>query len=335
MRRALQLAKLGLGSVSPNPMVGCVIVHEDKIIGEGYHERYGGPHAEVNAVANVVNMELLRESTVYVTLEPCVHFGKTPPCADLLISHQVKKVVICNDDPNPLVAGKGIQRIREAGIEVDTGLLSEEGSQVNKRFFTSFKKDRPYVILKWAETADGFVARKNFDSKWISNQYSRQLVHKWRSEEDAILVGKNTAKYDNPSLTTRDWTGKNPVRVVIDAKMELHASSHLYDGNVQTLCFTQQNCVDMDNLHFICQNKITPETILHELQERNIQSIIIEGGSRTIQSFIDANLWDEARVFRSPATFGEGIKSPYLVGNVICHESIFEDQLSIYTSKHG
>ena len=202
MQRALELARLGLGNVSPNPMVGCVIVKDGKIIGEGHHEQYGGPHAEVNAVQAVKDQSLLPQSTAYVTLEPCSHFGKTPPCADLLVRHQVKRVVICNEDPNPLVAGQGIERLRNAGIEVEIGLLREEGRVLNRRFFTAFEKKRPYVILKWAQTTDGFVARENYDSKWISNTYSRQLVHKWRAEEDAILVGTNTARYDNPSLTT-------------------------------------------------------------------------------------------------------------------------------------
>ncbi|WP_258100449.1 bifunctional diaminohydroxyphosphoribosylaminopyrimidine deaminase/5-amino-6-(5-phosphoribosylamino)uracil reductase RibD [Marinoscillum pacificum] len=334
MQRALQLAQLGIGKVSPNPMVGCVIVHHDKIIGEGYHEQYGGPHAEVNAVADVTNKELLNEAVVYVTLEPCSHYGKTPPCADLLVHHQVKKVVICNDDPNPLVAGKGIQRLKEAGIVVEIGLLSDQGLELNRRFFTSFEKKRPYVILKWAQTADGFVARENFDSKWISNQYSRQMVHKWRSEEIAILVGKNTALYDNPSLTTRDWYGADPVRVVLDKKLELNRSMHLFDGSVKTYCFTTLEEVDSANMEFIQVAEITPGVVLQELHNRRIQSIIIEGGSKTLQSFIDANLWDEARVFTSETRFEKGIKAPDINGNIISEENVQQDQLRIIRN-HG
>src|SRR5688500_17654700 len=198
MLRALELAHLGTGQVSPNPLVGSVIVHEEKIIGEGWHKKYGEAHAEVNAIASVDDKNLLKESTVYVTLEPCSHFGKTPPCADLLIQHQVKKVVIANLDTNPLVSGNSIRKLREAGIEVCTGILDVKGRTLNKHFFTFVEKQRPYIILKWAETADGFIARKNFDSKWISDEYSRQLVHKWRTEEDAVLVGMRTAQQDNP-----------------------------------------------------------------------------------------------------------------------------------------
>nr|MCU0325664.1 bifunctional diaminohydroxyphosphoribosylaminopyrimidine deaminase/5-amino-6-(5-phosphoribosylamino)uracil reductase RibD [Spirosomataceae bacterium] len=201
MQRALELASLGRGSVSPNPMVGCVIVHNGLIVGEGWHQRYGEAHAEVNAVNSVKDKSILSESTAYVTLEPCSHFGKTPPCADLLIKHHLKKVVVCNDDPFPLVAGKGIKKLRDAGIEVETGLLAEEGRRLNRRFFTMVEKQRPYVILKWAETADGFIAKENFEAVRISNDFSQMYSHKWRSEEDAIMVGTNTAHFDNPSLT--------------------------------------------------------------------------------------------------------------------------------------
>lgn len=335
MRRALELAQLGLGKTSPNPMVGCVIVHEERIIGEGYHQCYGGPHAEVNAVADVADKGLLKESTVYVTLEPCSHFGKTPPCADLLIEHQVKKVIICNEDPNPLVSGNGICKLKEAGIAVDVGLLAGVGNVLNKRFFTSFVNSRPYVILKWAQTSDGFVARENFDSKWISNQYSRQLVHKWRSEEDAILVGKNTAKHDNPSLTTREWEGKNPLRVVLDTSLELSSDLHLFDGKVKTFVLTRRKKADTDNLKYLQVDAITPGTILAELHKKRIQSIIIEGGSQTLQSFIDANLWDEARVFTAPATFEKGISAPAQNGKLIHEEDVLQDHLQIYINQHG
>lgn len=330
MQRALELARLGMGRVSPNPMVGCVIVHQGRIIGEGYHESYGGPHAEVNAVNSVRDQSVLPASTVYVTLEPCAHFGKTPPCADLLIRHRVGRVVICNDDPNPLVAGQGIERLKKAGIPVETGLLKEQGIMLNRRFLTAFEKQRPYVILKWAQTADGFVARKNFDSKWISNPYSRQLVHKWRAEEDAILVGKNTARHDNPALTTRHWHGKNPVRIVIDARLELPEEAHLLDGSVETLCFTTHAKQGKHQLTYQVQNPLTPYSILQELQRRRIQSVIVEGGSITLQLFMDANLWDEARVFTAQKVFGEGIKAPAVGGELLHKEWVQGDELMIY-----
>ncbi|WP_421875026.1 bifunctional diaminohydroxyphosphoribosylaminopyrimidine deaminase/5-amino-6-(5-phosphoribosylamino)uracil reductase RibD [Marinoscillum sp.] len=335
MQRALDLATLGMGQVSPNPMVGCVIVHNEQIIGEGYHRAYGGPHAEVNAVADVTDKELLKESTVYVTLEPCSHFGKTPPCADLLVRHQVKKVVVCNEDPNPLVSGTGIKKLRDSGIEVEVGILANKGDELNKRFFTSFIKKRPYVILKWAQTADGFVARENFDSKWISNQYSRQLVHKWRSEEDAILVGKNTALYDNPALTTRDWDGKNPIRIILDRKLELNPELNLFDGRVKTLVFTEATGQSKENLEYIQVDQMTPGVILAELHKHNITSVIVEGGSQTLQSFIAANLWDEARVFISQNTFVTGIAAPTIKGELITEQDVLEDQLYIYKNSNG
>lgn len=316
MQRALELAQLGQGHVSPNPMVGCVIVYEGKIIGEGYHRSYGGPHAEVNAVNSVHDQSLLSKSTVYVTLEPCSHFGKTPPCADLLVRHQVKKVIICNEDPNPLVAGKGIQKLRNAGIPVETGLLKEKGLFLNRRFFTSFEQKRPYVILKWAQTADGLVARKNYDSKWISNARSRQLVHKMRAEEDAILVGKNTAHFDNPALTVRDWYGRNPVRIVLDKSRTLDSELNLFDGEVETLCFTSVSQPNSSKFTCVVQEEITPASILSELHERKIQSLIVEGGSTTLQQFIDAGYWDEARIFTSETLFGEGIAAPVISGGV-------------------
>ncbi|MGA0557557.1 bifunctional diaminohydroxyphosphoribosylaminopyrimidine deaminase/5-amino-6-(5-phosphoribosylamino)uracil reductase RibD [Larkinella sp. VNQ87] len=238
MSRALQLACLGRGHVSPNPLVGCVIVYQNRIIGEGWHRQYGGPHAEVNAIRSVADEALLPESTVYVTLEPCSHFGKTPPCADLLIEKRVKKVVVCNDDPNPLVAGRGLAKLRAAGIEVETGLLTEEGRELNRRFFTFIEQQRPYLILKWAETADGFLAPTDFQPIPISSALSRQRVHQWRTEEDAFLIGTNTARYDNPQLNVRSWVGRNPVRIVIDKALQLPPSLHLFDGSQPTLVYT-------------------------------------------------------------------------------------------------
>ena len=330
MLRAMELALLGSGLVSPNPLVGCVITYEGKIIGEGWHKKYGEPHAEVNAVNSVPDKRTLRESTVYVTLEPCAHFGKTPPCADLLIEHQIKKVVVANLDSNPLVAGEGIRKLRSSGIEVITGVLDKKGRALNKRFFTIMEKQRPYIILKWAETADGFVARKNFDSKWISDEYSRQLVHKWRAEEDAVLVGMRTAQLDNPELNVRDWSGRNPVRIVIDRFLKLNEKIHLFDGLQKTVCYNVLKHEEHPNLSLV---RIDEEDFLHhlihDLYKRKIQSIIVEGGSQTLQAFIELGLWDEARIFVSPQSFQSGVKAPAISGVLENHFKIKNDWLKI------
>lgn len=331
MQRALELASTGQGSVSPNPLVGCVIVHDGKIIGEGWHRQYGGAHAEVNAIQSVSNKEFLKDSTVYVSLEPCSHFGKTPPCADLLISHRVKKVVIANLDSNPLVAGDGIKKLRNEGIEVITGILDKEGREMNKRFFTFMEKQRPYIILKWAQTADGFIARENLDSKWISNTHSRQLVHKWRAEEDAVLVGATTALHDNPQLNVRDWSGRNPVRIVSDRFLRLNEKLHLFDRSQKTICYNVLKHEEhphllltrLDEDHFI-------QNMVRDLYKQKIQSVIIEGGAQTLNLFIDSGLWDEARVFVSFQTFTKGIKAPLIPGTLIKKEIIMGDELSIY-----
>lgn len=334
MLRALELAQMGLGQVSPNPLVGCVIACEGKIVGEGYHKAFGAPHAEVNAIASVADQSILNRCMMYVTLEPCTHFGKTPPCADLVIRHRLKKVWISMIDPNPMVSGKGIERIRKAGIAVETGLLETAGRQVNRRFFTTYESHRPYVILKWAETRDGFMARENYDSKWISNAYSRQLVHKWRSEEDAILVGTNTARYDNPSLTVRDWSGRHPIRVVIDRDGTLDRNLNLFDGAVKSLYITERKisgsfpqkveCLDLPEL--------TITHILSELHRRGIQSLMVEGGPKLLASFINQDLWDEARVFVGEPTFGTGLPAPQLKYAAKTETKILEDRLTIYSN---
>jgi diaminohydroxyphosphoribosylaminopyrimidine deaminase / 5-amino-6-(5-phosphoribosylamino)uracil reductase len=331
LKRALELAELGIGRVSPNPLVGCVVVHDSKIIGEGWHMQYGGPHAEVNAINSVVNKNLLTESTVYVTLEPCCHFGKTPPCADLLITHKVKRVVICNIDINPLVAGKGIELLEKAGIKVETGLLADTGQRLNIRFFNSFIKKRPYIILKWAETADGFIARENYDSKWISNELSRKLVHKWRTEEDAVLVGTNTAFFDNPKLTVRDWSGKDPVRIVIDRELRLPQNLHIFDRTVNTLIYNLKKNQEMINSKWL---KVDKENffrdMLSDLNEKNIHSVIVEGGAKILQEFFKQNFWDEARIFKSDEVFKKGIKAPVAEGQLINTEKILNDTLFYY-----
>lgn len=331
MRRALELAEWGRGNVSPNPMVGCVIVHDGQIIGEGFHKVYGGPHAEVNAVNSVKNPELLPESTVYVTLEPCAHYGKTPPCANLLVEKQVKKVVIAAFDSNPLVGGKGIQILKDAGIEVETGILEQEARAQNRRFFTQIEKKRPYVILKWAQTLDGFVARKDYSSKWISNSLSRQQVHKWRAEEDAILVGRNTAHYDDPSLNVRDWVGKNPLRLVIDRQLQLSPELKLFDHGIPTICYNLKKSEINGNLEWKkLSSKFEIQEILDDLQERKIQSLIVEGGSFLLNKFIESELWDEARVFTSQVKFLEGIKAPQISHPASERVNFLEDELAIY-----
>lgn len=333
MLRAIELAALGQGSVSPNPMVGCVIVHENQIIGEGYHKSYGGPHAEPNAIDAIYDTDKLGESTMYVTLEPCAHFGKTPPCADLLIAKNVKKVVIGAKDTNPLVGGNGIEKLKAAGIHVVTGVLEAKVREQNKRFFTYIEKQRPYVILKWAQTSDGFVAKENYDSKWISNPQSRQLVHKWRAEEDAILVGTSTANYDNPRLNVRDWEGKDPIRVVLDRSLALASTLNLFDQTQQTICYNQIKSEVMENLTYVQLNEgFSVKDVLDDLYQKKIQSILIEGGAHVLQKFIAFELWDEARVFIGKPAFGQGIAAPTLQGKTFSQTKVTTDILQIYTN---
>ena len=331
MQRALELAENGRGSVSPNPMVGCVIVHDDKIIGEGWHIKYGEGHAEVNAINSVDDVSLLSKSTCYVTLEPCAHHGRTAPCADLLVKVNIEKVVIGCIDENPLVGGRGVEKLKAAGIAVEIGLLGAECRRLNTRFFTSIGKNRPYTILKWAQTKDGFVARENFDSKWISNEASRTLVHQWRAEEDAILVGFNTAKYDNPTLNVRDWNGKNPLRIVIDKALDLKKELHLFDGAIPTLVYNVVKNHKEGDLEFV---KIEKENfiinLLSDLNRRGIRSLIVEGGSKVLNDFIANNSWDEARVFSNSTTFENGIEAPRLIMKPAEAINVLNDKLEIY-----
>lgn len=331
MRRALELALLGHGNVSPNPLVGSVVVHEGKIIGEGWHKKLGQAHAEVNALNSVENKNLLKESTVYVNLEPCSHVGKTPPCADMLISHQVKKVVVANLDSNPLVAGNGVKKLRAAGVEVITGILDKQGRELNKRFFTYMEKQRPYIVLKWAETADGFIARENYDSKWISNESSRQLTHKWRAEEDAILVGAKTAALDNPQLNVRDWSGRNPVRVVIDRFLKLNDKLQVFDKKQKTILYNVLKHEEHPTLSLI---RLDEEDFLgnlvKDLFKQKIQSVLVEGGATTLTLFIESGLWDEARIFQSHRFFEKGILAPSVHGKLIDHYMIQSDALRIF-----
>lgn len=335
MRRVMELAMLGSGNVSSNPMVGCVIVKDGEIIGEGYHERFGQPHAEVNAIQSVQDKSKLEGATLYVNLEPCSHYGKTPPCSNLIIEHKIARVVFATIDPNPLVAGAGFEFLMSNGIEVIQGVLEEEGKELNCRFLTFMEKKRPYIILKWAETADGFIAKENFDSKWISNEVSRRLVHKWRSEEDVVLIGTNTALYDNPRLNVRDWTGRNPVRAFIDKQLQVPAGAHLLDGTQETICY---NYIEQDVRNLVEYVKVDPmddviDVIVNDMYVRKHLSILVEGGAQLLNTFMKKGLWDEIRIFRSQNEFGAGIASPVIRAKADSHEMILNDELIVYKNK--
>jgi diaminohydroxyphosphoribosylaminopyrimidine deaminase/5-amino-6-(5-phosphoribosylamino)uracil reductase len=337
MQRCLQLASLGIGHVSPNPMVGAVIVHQDQIIGEGYHQRYGGPHAEVNAVnqvlANHENAdELLRQSTIYVSLEPCAHYGKTPPCADIIIKHQIPKVVVGCRDPFAQVDGKGIEKLQHENIEVITGVLEQECRDLNKRFFTRVQQQRPYIILKWAQTGNAYFAPADGLQHWITGIEARKLVHQWRAEEDAILVGKNTALIDNPQLNIRYGTGKSPKRVVIDRNLELDKQLHLFDNSVETFVFNAIKTEFDDKTKYIALedfDRFVPQYILFQLYLQDVQSLIIEGGAQTLNSFIEAGLWDEARIFTGQKLLPGGIKAPVCFGSKTEETMVGADRLQI------
>lgn len=337
LARCVQLAKNGFGTTYPNPMVGSVIVYNDQIIGEGWHKKAGEPHAEVNAVNSVKDKSLLQKATIYVSLEPCSHFGKTPPCCDLIIQNKIPNVIIGTVDPNEKVAGKGIKKLIEAGINVTVGVLEEECNALNKRFFTFHQKQRPYIILKWAESQDGFIApmeRNEQKPVWISNSYSRQLVHKWRSEEQAILVGAQTAVDDNPKLDVRDWTGTNPVRVVLDRNNRIPKENFLLDNQIKTIVFCQTNANQNEEnriFEVIDFEQNTTHQILKTLFKHQIQSVIIEGGRQTLQTFINENLWDEARIFKGKRIFKNGTKAPTIQKNRIQKQILLEDELIIFT----
>ena len=324
IKRCIQIAKNGLGNTRPNPMVGSVIVYDNKIIGEGFTSPFGENHAEVNAIHSVSNKDLLKEATLYVTLEPCSHFGKTPPCSDLIIKHNIPNVVIGCLDDNREVAGKGIQKLKDAGCKVTVGVLQDACKNHHKRFFTFHNKKRPYIILKWAETNDGFIAPETKNEQkpvWITNLFSRQLVHKWRAEEQAILVGTNTVINDNPSLTTRDWTGNNPIRIVIDKNKKLSKKQLIFNTKAETILISKNNIDFSENV---------AKQICNLLFEKNINSVIIEGGAKTLQTFINENCWDEARVFIGTATFKKGVKAPEFQGKLISEKHIITDNLKIY-----
>lgn len=319
MQRCLELASKSRARVKPNPMVGCVIVHQNSIIGEGYHIEYGKAHAEVNAINSVKDQELLKDSTLYVNLEPCAHHGKTPPCSDFIIAKQIKKVVIGCQDIYAEVAGKGIEKMRKAGIEVEVGILEQESRDLNKEFFVFHSAKRPYILLKWAQTLDGYMdvirhADDPIGVNWITHPNLRLPVHKWRSEESAILVGSGTANNDNPKLDVREWSGRNPLRILFAKSSEINPKINLLDDSITTLVFTNRHFDDMPNTsfyHLDFDNKPI-EQMLAILYQKDVQSIMVEGGQKMLQSFIDFNLWDEARVLIGDKTFGNGLNAPKL-----------------------
>lgn len=317
MQRCLDLAGKGLGTTYPNPLVGSVVVYDEKVIGEGFHYKSGQPHAEVVAVSSVEDKALLKKATLYVNLEPCAHYGKTPPCAPMIVSYSIPRVVIGTTDTHARVSGRGIEILKQGGCEVVTGVLEKESRWINRRFFTFHEKQRPYIILKWAESHDGFIDKKRVAGEpkgptWISGPLGRQLVHKWRSEEQAILIGTRTALVDDPQLTVRHWTGSNPLRLVIDRKLVLPRSLRMFGDGNPVVMFNQQREGRDGNLHYVRIDfeKETISQILDYLYDLGKQSLIVEGGAETLMRFVSSGLWDEARVFRGRIEFGDGVKAP-------------------------
>ena len=332
MRRCLELASTASGYAAPNPMVGAVVVCDGRIIGEGFHRQYGGPHAEANAIRSVREKELLERSTMYVNLEPCSHYGKTPPCAEMIIAARIPHVVVGSADPNPKVAGRGIAKLRAAGCKVTERIMEAECDRLNIRFITYHRKHRPYIVLKWAQTADGFidvVRDRNVVGRptWITGWYEQTMVHKWRSEEQAVMVGTNTALADNPMLNIRRWYGRQPLRITLDRQLRLPESLHLFDGSQPTLVFTDVSpsssergpggeAAEHETYSAVPFDEQLPQHILDELYRRKIISVLIEGGTRLLQTFIDAGLWDEARIFTGTTVFGDGVKAPVMEGQL-------------------
>lgn len=336
MQRALDLAQIAGVHAAPNPMVGAVIVYQDQIIGEGFHQRFGEPHAEVNAVATVADKSLLKEATIYVTLEPCAHFGKTPPCANLLVEHQFKRVVIATVDPHAKVAGKGIEILQKAGISVTQGVLEDQARSLNKRFFTFHQKSRPFILLKWAQSADGFIdlprdSESKAEIRWISQPETQVLTHTWRSQEQTILVGWKTVANDDPSLTTRAIAGNNPIRIIIDPELKAPAHSKVFTDGNRTLVFTRKESRNTDSTTFITLAHCSVDEILNWCFENGIASILVEGGRFTTQQFIDAGLWDEARVIQGKSTFKAGTKAPQISETPRAVESFGSDTIYYYS----
>ncbi len=334
MQRCLELARQGNGYTAPNPMVGCVIVYNDFIIGEGFHAIFGDPHAEVEAIKSVAaeNRHLLGLTTLYVNLEPCSYFGKTPPCSDLIIETGIPKVVVAGLDPNPKVSGEGIKHLKDAGIDVTQGILEAEAFELNKRFYTFHQKKRPYIVLKWAQSADGYIGKAG-RRVTISNALSHRLAHKWRSEEQAIFVGYQTAISDDPQLNTRMWSGQNPVRITLDGDLSLSENLKLFRSDGKLIIFSYKAHPDQANILYrqMDDSKDIIPQILHTLYAENIISVLVEGGAKTLQSFIDSGLWDEGKVITSPKLLGKGVKAPILHNlQASLPEDILDDSLKIY-----
>lgn len=340
MQRCLQLAQLGLGKTAPNPMVGSVIVWKDQIIGEGYHHAAGLAHAEVEAINMVSDISKLSDSTVYVNLEPCNHSGKTPPCTDLIITHKIPRVVVGQEDPNPLVAGKGLERLRKSGVDVTDGIMEQESRELNRRFNVFHSLKRPYILLKWAQTKDGFIdhvreADQTVKPKWITDEYCRMHVHKWRTEEPAILIGTRTAILDNPKLNIRSWIGKAPIRLILDRHSSLPKHLHIFDQSQETWVFSEKNASMKKNLETIQIQSGKPdlEQLMSILYVRQVQSVMVEGGAELLDSFIQENLWDEARVFTGPGTFGNGVKGPHLSSSPETQKQMGNSLLEIFRNR--
>jgi len=340
MRRCFELARMGLGMTRTNPLVGSVLVHKNRIIGEGYHHEFGGPHAEVNAIRSVKDPSLFPDSTLYCSLEPCAHHGKTPPCAMLIKQKGIRRVVISNSDPFPSVNGEGIRFMKESGITVETDCLTEEGYRLNRRFLGFIKNKRPYIILKWAQTTDGFIdlEREPGDSegpRWITDVVNRTLVHKWRSEEAGIMVGTNTVIADNPSLNVRRWTGENPLRIIMDRNGRLAGSAHILDGKQDTVIFTGvQGKYSGRTRSIHADPSYELGDMLEELYDQKVISVFVEGGAKLHTSFIESGLWDEARVFTGKMAFSQGVKAPSL--NISPEETLYisDTKLEIYRNNH-
>lgn len=336
MQRCLQLAMSGAGSTAPNPMVGAVLVYNNRIIGEGYHRQYGGPHAEVNCINSVpaADREWIAKGTLYVSLEPCAHYGKTPPCTSLIIAHQIPRVVIGCRDSFIQVNGKGIEILQAAGVEVISGVLEAEARLLNRRFFTFHEKHRPYIILKWAQSCNGKIALDDFTSVKISNSFTKRLVHRWRSEEAGIMVGTNTAVHDNPLLTNRHWYGGNPVRIVLDASLKIPAGHHVLGGHGKAIIFNLiKDAEEGDILYRKLKAGNWPSQIVQHLFGLGIQSVLLEGGTKLLQSFIDEKLWDEARIITNTSMVIEnGIQAPALPGcRLVTSGTLFNDQIQYFT----
>lgn len=335
MQRCLELARNGLGTTSPNPLVGSVIVYQNEIIGEGWHHKAGEAHAEVNAINSVADKSLLKESTIYVNLEPCSHHGRTPPCADLILFHAIPRVVIANTDPHSAVAGKGIQRLRDAGTKVVTGVLESEGRWLNRRFFYRHELGRPYVILKWAQSPDGYMdlARNAGEHgiNWITQPETQSLVHQWRSQEDAILIGNQTLINDNPSLTTRFYSGKDPLPVLISSGKQLPLENKLLK-NPKLQIITNNKDLKLPNgtVHYLDDSQHTPASWLNILYEMDVLSVIVEGGAKLIRSYINDELWDEARIFTGTALINQGLRAPTINQTPATETEFGKDQLKVF-----